>query len=162
MKQMIKLSLMVVMLSSFVFYSTPTVNSINFQQFQSRIIQPANDTLFVVNFWATWCVPCVEEMPYFIQTTKTFSNQKVKIILVSLDFLKEHNKLVAFVKNRNIENEVYHLNAGNPDTWIDKIDSSWSGALPATVLYRFGKKVLFHEGELNQSQLDSIINKTIQ
>ena len=150
------------MLSSFVFYSTPNVTSINFKQLQLRVIQPANDTLFVINFWATWCVPCVEEMPFFIQATKTFSDRKVKIILVSLDFFKEHNKLVAFVKNRNIENEVYHLNAGNPNSWIDKIDSSWSGALPATILYRSGKKVLFHEVELNQSQLDSIINKTLQ
>ena len=133
---------------------------INLQQLRQRTQQPANDTLLVVNFWATWCAPCVEELPYFLQATKTFGGDKVKIIFVSLDFIKDHNKLSTFVANHKMENEVYHLNAGTPNAWIDKIDSSWGGSIPATVMYRHGTKILFHEGELNQQQLDSLINKS--
>lgn len=152
--------LVVVMLYSFVNKVASVVPMMNLEQLQKRTLQTESDTLMVVNFWATWCVPCVEELPYFLQSTKTFANHKVKIIFVSLDFLKDHNKVINFVMARAFDNEVYHLDAGNPNLWIDKIDTTWGGSIPATVFYRGGKKILFHEGELNQLQLDSLINKT--
>lgn len=157
---MVNCILVMVMLCSFVYTGIPQVPMINLEQIQARTFRPESDTLLVVNFWATWCLPCVEELPYFLQSTKTFANHKVKIIFVSLDFLKDHNKVINFVKAKAIDNEVYHLNAGNPNSWIDKIDTTWGGSIPATVFYHGGKKILFHEGELNQQQLDSLINKT--
>ncbi|MBL7777534.1 MAG: TlpA family protein disulfide reductase [Chitinophagales bacterium] len=126
----------------------------------SQIIQ-SDDTLYVVNFWATWCKPCVEEMPYFFAAADKFSNQKVKVIFVSLNSVKEKNTVQKFVNDRNIQQEVLLLNAGNPNVWINEIDSSWSGAIPATMFYKNGKKELFYEGEFTPQQLDSIIQSKI-
>lgn len=127
----------------------------------SQIIQP-HDTLYIVNFWATWCKPCVEEMPYFVAAADKFSHQKVKVIFVSLNSVKEKATVQKFVTDKNIQQEVLLLNAGNPNVWINEIDSSWSGAIPATVFFKNGKKELFYEGEFSAPQLDSIIQSKIK
>lgn len=136
---------------------TTTVQDVSLQQLQNTVSQK-DDILYVVNFWATWCKPCVGELPYFENANKNFPADKVKVILVSLDFPKEKERLKAFVAKREMASTVYHLNETNANVYINKIDSSWSGAIPATVFYKNGKKVLFHEGEFNQQELDSIIN----
>lgn len=116
-----------------------------------------DDTLYVVNFWATWCKPCVAELPHFENANKQFAAQKVKVVLVSLDFLKDKVKVKTFIANKQIQSQVFHLNEKNPNNWLGKVDSSWSGSIPATVFYKNKKKVHFHEGELTQHELDSII-----
>ena len=126
-------------------------------QLQNRVAQN-NDTLYVINFWATWCKPCVEEMPYFEEVQRQFERQKVKVMLVSLNSLKELNSVQKFVTQKNIQSETLILQAGNPNIWLNQIDSTWSGAIPATVFYKNGKKVFFTEGELNDYQLDSLVS----
>ena len=123
---------------------------------------PGGDTLYVVNFWATWCKPCVGEMPYFEKADERFKAQKVKVIFVSLNSVKEIALVDKFVSDKQVKPEVLLLNAGNPNVWIDEVDSSWSGAIPATVMYRKGKKAFFREGEFTQNELDSIIQTKIK
>ncbi|HWY37715.1 MAG TPA: TlpA disulfide reductase family protein [Bacteroidia bacterium] len=120
--------------------------------------QQNNDTLYVVNFWATWCKPCVQEMPYFTGSAKKNANHKVKVVFVSLNSVKELPKVEKFAAEKNIRQPVLLLNAGNPNVWIDKVDKSWGGSIPATVLYRKKEKVFFKEGEFTQAEIDSIIN----
>lgn len=133
------------------------VQEVTLEQFQTRVIQYDNDTLYVVNFWATWCKPCVAELPYFEAAGEKYKSQKVKVLLVSLDFIRDKQKLEKFVLERTIKNEVMLLNAGNPNLWIDKIEPEWGGAIPATILYRKGEKLFFREGEFQQTELDSLI-----
>lgn len=133
------------------------IETITLDQLQTKTIQPENDTLYIVNFWATWCGPCVAELPYFEQAAKENTSKKVKIILINLDFPSENSKVNAFVAKKKLQNDVYLLNAGDPNKWIDKIDTSWDGAIPATVFYKAGKKVFFHEGDLTQVQLNAEI-----
>jgi thiol-disulfide isomerase/thioredoxin len=129
---------------------------INFEQLRNKTISK-DGTLYVVNFWATWCKPCVQEIPYFEDVSKKYAGKKVKVLLLSLDFLSEKEKVNAFIERKNIQNPVYLLNAGNPNDWIDKIDPTWTGAIPATVCYKNGQKVFFHEGEIKPQTLDSLI-----
>lgn len=134
------------------------VSVVTLEQLQAATIQPvANDTLYVVNFWATWCKPCVAEMPYFEEANTKFGAQKAKVVFVSLNSAKEEASVEKFVTAKNIASEVLLLNAGNPNVWIDKIEPEWTGSIPATIMYKGGKKVFFHEGELKQTELDSII-----
>lgn len=133
------------------------VQEVTLEQLQSKVIQPTNDTLYVVNFWATWCKPCVAELPYFEAASEKYQSQKVKVLLVSLDFLRDKQKVDKFVTDRNLKSEVVLLNAGNPNVWIDKIEPQWGGAIPATLLYRKGEKLFFSEGEFEQTELDSLI-----
>ena len=137
------------------------VQEVTLEQLQSRVIQQNNDTLYVVNFWATWCKPCVAELPYFETAAAQFKTQKVKVLLVSLDFIRDKQKLDKFVLDRTIKCEVVLLNAGNPNVWIDKIEPEWGGAIPATLLYRKGEKLFFREGEFEQTELDSLIQTTL-
>ncbi len=136
--------------------NTNVLREVSLQELNEQILK-TDDTLYVVNFWATWCKPCVAELPYFENAGKKFAAQKVKVILVSLDFLKDKEKVKTFIASKQIESQVFHFNEKNPNSWISKIDSSWSGAIPATVFYKNKQKLLFHEGEFTQHELDSII-----
>jgi thiol-disulfide isomerase/thioredoxin len=133
------------------------VGVVTFEQLQNEASTKQNDTLYVVNFWATWCDPCVHEIPYFQKVYSKFSARKVKMIFVSLNAVRELTKVQQFADSKNLLPEVLVLNGGNPNNWIDKVDSSWSGSIPATVLYKHGKKLYFHEGELTEDSLTSVI-----
>lgn len=133
------------------------VTVVNLQQLQSYAANKHTDTLYVVNFWATWCDPCVKELPAFLEESKKYSGQKVKMIFVSMNAARELGKVQNFVDSHNLGPLVLLLNAGNPNDWIDKIDSSWSGTIPATAMYKSGKKVYFREGEFTSESLDKII-----
>jgi thiol-disulfide isomerase/thioredoxin len=141
--------------------SPSNVPIINFNQYQTLFQNPNNDSLLIVNFWATWCKPCVEEMPSFEQIQSKYNIRKVKVIFLSQDFTREIERVRKFISDKKIKSCVYLLNAGNPNDWIDKVDSSWSGAIPVTVFYRNGKKVYFHEGQLSYSELEQLINSKI-
>ena len=122
------------------------------------IFQKQNDTTYVINFWATWCKPCVKELPYFEKVNATASEEKIKVILVSLDFPEKlESHVVPFVKKNSIQSEVILLADDNANEWIPKVDSTWSGAIPATVIYKADKRV-FVEGSMTQADLESKIS----
>lgn len=119
----------------------------SFDDFAPLLEQTQNDTTYVINFWATWCAPCVKELPYFEKLHQTLAAQKIKVILVSLDFRKDlESKLKPFLAQRQISASVAALVDSRQGQWIDKIDPSWSGAVPATLVYR-GRQRQFKEGE---------------
>ncbi len=110
------------------------------------IFQQENDTTYVINFWATWCKPCVEELPYFEQLTQEYQGQKLKIILVSLDFEKQlETKLLPFIEKHQIQSEVLILLDPNDNVWLEKVDPSWSGAIPVTLIYKNKERAFFEE-----------------
>jgi len=129
------------------------------EQLQKRVNH--NDTLYVVNFWATWCKPCVEELPDFDQASIHFQNKPVKIILASLDFLKDSLRVQSFIERKKIYSEAILFSAGNPNSWIDMIDASWQGSIPATVMYKNSQKHFFKEGSMNFSELEQQIIKNL-
>ena len=121
----------------------------SFDDFAPLLEQTQTDTTYVINFWATWCGPCIKELPYFEQLHHALAQRKVKIVLVSLDFRKDlETKLKPFLAQRQISTSVAALVDSRQQQWIEKIDSSWSGALPATLVYR-GDLRKFKEGEFD-------------
>lgn len=149
------------LLLSFVLFFTEVqgqeVQVIDFKSL-SEIMTMDNDTTYVINFWATWCKPCVAEMPYFEQLHEKYKNQKVKVVLVSLDFKSQlDSRVVPFVEKRNLQPEVMLLDAGDPNKWIDLVDPSWSGAIPATLFFK-GKNRLFVEDSFHDlTSIETII-----
>lgn len=123
-------------------------------------ISKGKDTTFVVNFWATWCSPCIEELPYFEEVNKKYVKEKVKIILVSLDFQsKLESNVLPFLKRMKLASEVFILNEPNQQEFIDKVDKSWSGAIPATLFVRdAGNMRRFYEREFNLKELEETLN----
>lgn len=105
-----------------------------------------SDTTFIINFWATWCAPCVEELPGFEKLSEAYKTDKIKVLLVSLDYTSQIEKaLKPFIKKQNFQNEVLLLREDDQQAFIDKVDSSWSGALPATIFIRQDKKAFFEK-----------------
>lgn len=134
------------------------VESTTARKLQERI-ENGKDTLFIVNFWATWCQPCVKELPLFDRSALPSSPAPIKVLLVSLDFKKQlKNRLIPFIEKNHIREEVLFMDESNPNTWMNIIDSEWSGAIPATKLY-YKKKSILHEGELDDKLLSKLINE---
>lgn len=122
-----------------------TVGLYTYEAFK-KYLEAENDTTYVVNFWATWCKPCVEELPSFEQLYQNYKDKKVRLILVSLDFEKQiESKLIPFMNKHQLKGEVLVLKQKGMNDWIDKIDPSWSGALPATVIYNKDKRAFFEQ-----------------
>lgn len=88
----------------------------------------------VVNFWATWCGPCVREIPWFEKTVAAYGN-KVKLLLVSIDFGEDYPVSIReFVKKQGYQSQVVWLNETNADIFCPRIDKSWDGAIPVTLM----------------------------
>jgi thiol-disulfide isomerase/thioredoxin len=106
------------------------------------------DTTYIINFWASWCGPCVAELPQFTELEKHYAKQKVKVILVSLDFPDSYPaKLEAYVAKKGLQPEIVWFNETNANEFIPKIDNAWSGSLPGTMIVqkRSGYKVTAEE-----------------
>lgn len=144
-------------------YPENEVKVYNFKEFKSEILdKKENNTLMVINFWATWCGPCIKELPYFEEVNKKYANKNVRVILVSLDFEKQYNsKLLPFVKEKNLKSEIIWLNDTKYNEWIDQVSPQWSGAIPATVFVKNSKVLKFMEKELELEELESTINNLL-
>lgn len=130
-----------------------------FADFEKAVIKEY-ENVYVINFWATWCAPCIKELPYFEQLHQ--ENKKVKVLLVSLDSRKDlERKLIPFVERKKITAEVLLLSDKDYNSWLSKIDKDWSGAIPATLLIQ-GKKHSFAEREFeNFTELNEYVNSFI-
>jgi len=123
-----------------------------FDELQS-IIDSDKNKLWVINFWATSCGPCIKEMPHFNELEKAYRENDLKIVLVSLDPIKYlETRVYSFVKKYQIIPEVVLLEDQDYSTWTEKIDSTWFGALPATLIikgeqrkFRFGAYPSYEE-----------------
>lgn len=108
----------------------------------NAIIQQAsrNKETLLLNFWATWCHPCVEELPLFDKLQREYGTEGLKVVLVSLDFKNYHHKrVVPLIKEKGILADVVHLTDMNINAWMPLIDEKWDGALPFTIILS-GKK----------------------
>ncbi len=119
-----------------------------------------DNILYVVNFWATWCVPCVKELPDFMEVNTEFKNfDNFKMILVSLDDSETVNGSVKkIIREKKLDTEHYLLDdIKRMNEWIPAIDSLWSGSIPATLFIKNGKKLKFTPSSLEKEELRSII-----
>ena len=121
----------------------------------------SKDTVYVINFWATWCKPCIEELPYFEEAHTFYATSNVRILLVSLDMPSELERtLLPFIQRKKLQSEIVLLNEPDPNIWIDKIEPTWTGSLPATLIFNgSSKKRMFFEKQISKEELFSTIQQ---
>jgi thiol-disulfide isomerase/thioredoxin len=130
----------------------------NFSELEERIKQVDDQTTLVLNFWATWCSPCVEELPSFDELQLKHAKSDFQVILVSLDFKSKLEKsFIPFLEERQLKPEVALLADQDADTWIPKIHPNWEGTIPATIVIRGNQRSLFSEKFQNYDELESFV-----
>nr|WP_294782170.1 TlpA disulfide reductase family protein [uncultured Flavobacterium sp.] len=148
---LLKISFFLFLLFSIEGYNQ-NVKLLNINQLNERI-KNGKDSIYVVNFWATWCAPCIKELPHFEKLATEHKSEKLAVLLVSLDFKSQlESNVIPFVKKKKLKNEVFLLNESNPQEFIDRIDPSWSGSIPATLFIKDDRRK-FVETEFTYEQL---------
>lgn len=124
-----------------------------------KYLNRSDDKIYVVNFWATWCAPCVKELPYFEQLNVAYAKDNVEVILVSLDFPSKYDSnLKPYISEKQLKSKVIALNDTDSNTWIPKVDENWSGAIPATIIYNKDKRK-FYEKSFDYQALEKEVKQ---
>lgn len=123
-----------------------------------QIMEAKSDKIRVINFWATWCAPCIKELPLFEKLHAERPDVKVTLVSMDLDLDPNPEKVYKFIDRKKLQSEVLLLNEQNANSWIGKIDKNWSGALPATIVInqKTGQRK-FIERELHEGDLEKLI-----
>ena len=133
--------------------SAQTVPTLHYTELKPLLNQKGDD-LYVVNFWATWCAPCIKELPYFEALNQ---REDVEVLLVSLDFPKhKESRLLPFIKKNNLQSKLVLLDDTDENYWINDIHPNWSGALPATLIYT-KKQRGFYEQSFTKEELFTLV-----
>lgn len=134
----------------------------DFETLEDTYFNKQDGAIYVINFWATWCKPCVKELPAFEQLNKNYKENGVKVVLVSLDFPEKiKTGVIPFIANHQLQSEIVLLDDPDANGWIPKVSEEWSGAIPATVMVKDGKKIFFEKSftyEELETELKKILN----
>ncbi|MFY1048207.1 TlpA family protein disulfide reductase [Chryseobacterium sp. GP-SGM7] len=165
MKKILSLTLFILSISFYYSQEQWVVTDIPLIKYEmlEKKIQEEKDVLLVLNFWSTTCAPCVKELPDFMEINNQLkSNPKFKMLLVSLDRAKDKDRVIEFMKKKNLTAEVVLLDdIKRMNTWIPKFEKNWDGNIPVTIFYKNGEKVHFNDGEMSKTELENVITKNL-
>ncbi|MEM6298647.1 MAG: TlpA disulfide reductase family protein [Bacteroidota bacterium] len=163
---MMRIKLLVALLSSMLFFGThivgQTVKKIKIEDLEAVMNKDDGKTR-IVNLWATWCRPCVAEMPHFEELAQEYADKNVELLFVSLDFPDQlETRVEPFVARKGIKSEVVLLDETNTEHWMPKISPAWSGAIPATLIVNKSRDIReFHAQEFSKEELEKLIQSTL-
>lgn len=128
-----------------------------------KLLADPSDSLTVINFWATWCKPCVAELPHFQQAEAKWKGKKVRFWYISLDFAEQKKtRLDPFLQKRKMKSKVFLLDEVNYDSWLPLVDKDWQGTIPVTLFVNNSKKQReFVDGELSLDKLNEWITNLL-
>jgi thiol-disulfide isomerase/thioredoxin len=126
-----------------------------------RMIQNREGKVLLLNVWATWCAPCVEEFPDIARLSQSYDSKTLEVVAVSADYPDEvDSKIIPFLKKQNVSFRVYVAKFDDQEDFINALDPTWNGALPATLIYdRHGRQRFFHVGQQTYEQFKDAVDK---
>jgi thiol-disulfide isomerase/thioredoxin len=134
-----------------------TVEVVNFDELEKAAFTPDKDTLKVINFWATWCGPCIKELPAFKAVSDKYPG--VNFVYVSLDFTTNLERVKKMINAKGLKGDYYVL-TGDQNVWINKIDENWQGDIPYTFLItQKGEKIKEPKTFESEEELEELIKK---
>ncbi|MFN2438075.1 MAG: TlpA family protein disulfide reductase [Chitinophagaceae bacterium] len=142
--------------------STTLINAQEIKKWKLNDLEAAiknSDKPTILNFWATFCKPCIEELPYFQKAAKKYDSAGVQLILVSLDLPEAYPKKInAFAAKNKILAPIVFLDETNADLFCPAVDAKWSGAIPASLFInnKTGYRKFF-EDQLSKEQVEKEI-----
>ena len=157
-------SLSIIVIIFIIFLQQPTKDTIEVVDFDGLYskIDLSVDKTYVINFWATWCAPCVKELPYFEEVNKEFKDKNTEVILVSLDFPSQiESKLKPYLKKNKIKSKVILLDDSKMNTWVPKVSEQWDGGIPATLIVN-SSNYNFYPKPFKKEELFTEINKVLK
>ena len=119
------------------------------------LIKTPDKKLKVINFWASWCRPCIMEMPHF----EAIDKSKATVYFVTLDHPEDIEKARRMVQKNAIQSRVLLLNEKDADKYITAINKDWSGAIPATLFVDARGNKYFHEKAFDKPELENYVKK---
>lgn len=120
-----------------------------------QLIKTPDKKLKVINFWASWCRPCIMEMPHF----EAIDKSKATVYFVTLDHPEDIEKARRMVQKNAIQSRVLLLNEKDADKYITAINKDWSGAIPATLFVDARGNKYFHEKAFDKPELENYVKK---
>ncbi|MBN8583627.1 MAG: TlpA family protein disulfide reductase [Ignavibacteria bacterium] len=101
-----------------------------------ELLDNSKGKVVLVNFWATWCPPCVKEFPELVKLYNDYKSKDFVLLFISLDDKSEYDsKLLPFLKKQGVDFTSYFGNFSNPETIMNYVDKSWQGEIPFTGIY---------------------------
>lgn len=123
------------------------------------LLNKQGDKVYVVNFWATWCAPCIKEIPHFEKLNANYKNKNVEVLLVSLDFPFNYDKkLKPYIEKHKLQSKVVALDDPDMNTWMSKVNEEWTGAIPITIIYNKEKRQ-FYERTFTYKELEEEVKQ---
>jgi len=128
----------------------------------SQLISANKGKVTLVSFWATWCVPCREEVPQLVALEKRLQPKGLKVVFISADEVDSEADARKFLTGKSVPLPSYQKVVKNDDKFIEGLDPKWSGALPALFLYdKTGKKVKSFFGETEMATVEAAVKKLL-
>lgn len=113
----------------------------------AKLAKNEGENLLLVNVWATWCGPCMAELPHFVTMNRMYRHRKVKLVTISMDEPEQEADALAALKERHVAAENYLSKIADKDRLAELLDPEWNGPVPYTLLIASGGKILYrHEG----------------
>ena len=136
------------------------IQVLNFKSFEAKL-NFSNDTTYIINFMASWCPPCLKELPAFEEIKQKYKDEKFKMLFVSFDFPEDIEKsLIPVIKKFKISSEVIVLDEPDANSWINKVSQDWSGSIPATLVFNSQSRS-FYEQSFTFDEIDSIVKSKL-
>ncbi len=123
-----------------------------------ELIRNKSDKLRLINVWASWCGPCVQEFPDLVIIDRIYRSREFEFVSINVDKLSRKDNVLKFLQKNEASNKNYIFNSDNNSELVESIDPQWSGALPYTMLIEQGGKVIYRlQGPINMLEMRKLI-----